>query len=190
MDSGDDYVNATLIVELPHEQIALFQKNLLSALPGEAADDVHVTSRSTQAQNVQQEKTDISHRLTQLTDYRDRLNALAKRANASVEDLIKIESELSNVEGQIEQLSAQGRDVSGRVAREQLSVLMTEHESLSDAFRPLGRVWRGSISLLARSAADALQFIIQIIPWLPIIALVIFLAPWLWKWARNSGRRA
>lgn len=184
-DTSENQTDAMLVVQLPHDQIASFERSILSALPGEDAADVRVASRSTQAQNVQQEQVDVEHRLAQLADYRDRLTALARRPDVRVDDLIKIQNELSNVESQLEQLAIQKRDVGERISREQLTVSFGEHETVGDAFRPIVAVWRDSIATVAQSAADALRFLIQVIPWLPILAGGFFLASWLWRLVRR-----
>ncbi|MGD0189382.1 MAG: DUF4349 domain-containing protein [Rhizomicrobium sp.] len=186
-DSGENFTDAMLVVELPHDQIIPFEQALQAVLPGEDAADVRVASRSTQAQNVAKEQADVGRRIAQLNDYRDRLIALSKRADVHVDDLIKIQSELSSVQSQLEQLSSQARDVNERVNREQLTVALGERETLGDAFRPIGRVWRESVFLIASSAADALRFLIQSIPWLPIAAGAFFLLSWLWRLVRRRG---
>lgn len=166
---------ANLVVALPHAKVEAFENSLLDPVSGESSSDVIVRSRSTQAQNVTQEATDLDHRIAQLTDYRDRLAAIAKRSDLHADDLIKIEHELSDVEGQLDQAIAQKNDVSRRISRETVTVSLGERATLSDAWRPIGRTWRNSLETLSDSAALALQFVIQILPWLPIIAGMIWL---------------
>jgi hypothetical protein len=185
-DSGENFTDATLAVELPRDQIGPFEQAIQAALPGEDAADIRVASRSTRAQNVTKEQSDVERRIVQLNDYRDRLTALSKRPDVRVDDLIKIESELSSVQSQLEQLTAQARDVGDRVSREQLTISIGERQTLGDAFRPIGRVLHDSVFLIASSAADALRFLIQSIPWLPIVAAAFFLLSWFWRRVRRQ----
>lgn len=85
----EDSVSGSLTLALPHDQVAMFEKGLLAPVDDESAGDVSVRSQSTQAENVGQEVTDADRKLAQLTDYGDRLTALSKRPNVSVDDLIK-----------------------------------------------------------------------------------------------------
>jgi len=179
MSAGDPDEGTTtqgqLVVALPHEKVEPFEKSLLDAVAGEGTDDVIMRSRSTQAENVTQQVTDLDHKIAQLTDYRDRLQALAKRPDLHADDLIKIEQELSDVESQLDDTIAQKNDVSAHVRRETLTVTLGERHTLSDAWRPLAQAWRDSLDTLSESAAAALQFVIQVLPWLPIVAGMIWL---------------
>ncbi|HEX4506482.1 MAG TPA: DUF4349 domain-containing protein, partial [Alphaproteobacteria bacterium] len=86
---------ASLSVRLTHEAVASFEQAVLKPLPGEQAGDVAVVSRSTSAEDLTAAIQDGDRRLAQLTDYRDRLTLLAKRTDAKVDDLIKVQGELS-----------------------------------------------------------------------------------------------
>jgi len=52
--------------------------------------------------------------------------------------------------------------------------------------RPLALVTRSALDLLIDSSADALRFVIMILPWLPIIAVGLVLIGWLWRMMRRS----
>jgi len=184
-DDEDNSTNATIVVELPHKQIDAFEHDILEPMSGESADSIKVISRSTQAQNVEQEQGDVEHRVRQLTDYRDRLTALSKRPDVRVDDLIKIESELSNVQSQLEQAAGQQRDVNDRVSKEQLTISLTSGEDAGNPFRPLAQVWHNSIELLLQSVANVLTFLIMFIPWIPVVALGFYLVSWAWRRIRR-----
>jgi hypothetical protein len=175
--------SAILVVSLPHDRIADFERDLLAPVAGEGAATVR--SRSTTAENVSGESADASRKLAQLTDYRDRLAALAKRPGLSVDDLIKVESELSKAQGDLDDAVSQKNSLGERVAKERLSVSLEMRPGVDDAFRPVGRVWRSSVQLFGQSTASALQFLIQVIPWLPLIIGALFLVRWLWRIARR-----
>ena len=116
---------ASLSVRLTHEAVGPFEQAVLKPLPGEQASDVAVVSRSTSAEDLTAAITDGDRRLAQLTDYRDRLTQLAKRGDAKVEDLIKVQSELSTTQSQIEELTAQQKRLGERVATELATVQIT-----------------------------------------------------------------
>jgi hypothetical protein len=100
---------AHLSVSLPHESVQAFESSLLEPLASEDAADILVKSRNTSAQNVTNQVRDIEARLSQLKNYRDRMQALASRRNAGTDDLIKIEGEISKTQAEIEQIEGQQR---------------------------------------------------------------------------------
>jgi hypothetical protein len=108
---------ASLAVALPHDKVAVFEKALLEPLPQDGSDKVSVQSRTTSAENVTTEASDTDRKITQLTAYRDKLAVLAKRSDLSVADLMKVEAELSKVEGDLDAALSDKRDV-GRTHRQ------------------------------------------------------------------------
>lgn len=177
---------ANLSVALPHDSVAPYEESLLALLPGENKDDVLVKSRNTGAVNVTNQVKDIESRLSQLTNYRDRMMELSKRGGAKTDDLIKIEGEISRTQAEIEAIEGQRRDLAERIAKENLSISFEPQSTATDAFQPVAEVWQDSLRLMAASAAGALAFVVGIVPWIPILLLVYFLVRWLWRRARRS----
>jgi hypothetical protein len=176
MDERNAYRSsyAQLVVLVPHDMVAPFEQRLLQLIEGERAGPVSIRSRSTDVGNVTTESTDIDQRLVQLTDYRDRLSGLMNRRDASVDELIKLAGELSSAQSNVEQFSAKKRDVAQRVAKDRLSIGFSERAGVTAAMLPLVLAWGNGLETLSESAANALTFVIAIIPWLPIIALAFY----------------
>jgi hypothetical protein len=191
INSGGDeqysFTNATLTVSMPHDGIARFEGALLDPVAGENKGDVVVGSRSTSAENVEQQASDLDKQVSQLTDYRDRLNELLKRPGLSVDDLIKVESELAKVEGDLNPLLSQKRDVSDRIQREQLVVSLSERASAPDALQPIRIAVRNGVQTLGENAGSAVHFLIALVPWVPIIAIAFLILPWAWRSVRRRG---
>lgn len=179
-DEGEMYAftSARLSLLLPHDKLNLFEQRLLIPVSGENTSDVEVRSRSTTADNVENAAGDASRKVLQLTAYRDRLALLAKRSNLSIDDIIRLEAEQSRVQGDLDDALAKLRDLNEGLARERLDVELSERAGLAG---PVARVWNNAASLLIESTANALQFLIQILPWLPIVGAGIFVASWLWR---------
>ena len=156
---------------------------MLQPLPGESKA-AEVQSRSTRAESVENEATDLDRKIAQLTAYRDGLAVIAKRPNLSVGDLIKVEGELAKTQTDLDQATAQKRNASDRIARERLSIFFGERPSV---MAPLARVWRDASNTLIDSLAAALQFLIEAVPWLPIVLGIFFLVRWLWRLARRRS---
>jgi hypothetical protein len=191
MNAGGDeeysYTNAQIVVSMPHDGIARFEKNLLDPVAGETKGDVTVIARSIAAENVEQQAEDLDKQIAQLSDYRDRLNELLKRPGLSVDDLIKVESELAKVEGDLDPLLSQKRSVAERVQREQMTVSLAERSSASDAWRPIRFALANSVQTLGNSSGSAIQFLIGAIPWLPIVGIAFLLTRWGWRSFRRRG---
>ncbi len=181
--------SAQLTVKLPHDQVDIFAGRLIEALPNEAPGDVVVRARSTSADNVTQQVADLARRMAQLTDYRDRLAVLTKRSDVRAAELIQIAGELSKVQTDIEQATAQQHEMADRIAKERLTIDLGEREG-SAVWRPIARVSRNALDLLIESSADALRFVIVILPWTPIVALAMVLIAWLWRRLRRGRSRA
>lgn len=177
---------ANLTVALPHDSVALFEESLMAPLPDENKDDVLVRSRNTNAQNVTNQVKDIESRLSQLTNYRDRMMELSKRGGAKTDDLIKIEGEISRTQSEIEQIEGQRRDLAERIAKENLTISFEAQSTASDALQPVRDVWQNSLRLMGDSAAGALALVVGIIPWIPVFLLGFFGLRWLWRRVRRA----
>lgn len=178
---------ANLSVALPHDAVAVFEQSLLEPLPDENKDDVVVKARTTNAQNVTNLVRDIESRLSQLTNYRDRMTELSKRGGAKTDDLIKIEGEISRTQSEIEAIEAQRRDLAERIAKENLSISFEGLSTASDAFQPVRDVWQNSLRLMGQSAAAVLTLIVGILPWIPVFLIGFFSLRWLVRRLRKSS---
>jgi hypothetical protein len=182
--SGGARPSASLTVRLSHGAVAPFEGGLLAPLPGEAAGDTVTRSRSTSAEDLTNAIADVDRRQAQLTDYRDRLTALLSRPDVKVEDLIKIESEISETQSQLDVIAAQQKTLNQRVDTEIVSVSLNAHAALGNVTGPIVLAWREAGPILGESTATALRFAIGILPWLPIVAiglLIIRLAFRRWR---------
>jgi hypothetical protein len=181
---------ATLSVRLPHDQIAAFEKILFTRLEGEGEGEPLLRQRTTNAEDLTYAIADNDRRLAQATDYRERLLALSKQSGAKVADLIQIEEKLSEVQSEIEQMTADQRGMNLRVDTELMNVTLSAHPSLAVATSPLAEAWRDATRVLGQSAASAFTFLVVAIPWLPIIALAGYLLSRLWRLLRRRRARA
>lgn len=181
---------ASLTVRLPHDKIALFEQALLAPLEGEAKGEPIVRERSTDAEDLTYALLDVERRLAQLTDYRDRLVALAKRGDAKVDDLIKIEEKISEVQSQIEALQAQQRGLNQRVDTEVLSISLAPIAGIENVRSPLAEAWRQAGQVLGESAARAFTFLVMAIAWIPVALILLVVLRLLWRVVRGRWRRA
>jgi hypothetical protein len=186
----DSMTSASLEVQLPHAALAPFEHALLAPVRGEKPGDAVMVSRQTQAQSVETQAADTGRRVAQLTDYRDRLSALEKRPNLSVDDLIKLESEESRVQSELDAATGQQRTLNDGIAREDVTIQLNETPVVIEAVGPIAQAWRDAGDTLAENTASALRFAIGAIPWLPVLALAIFLIARAWRLFRRRRETA
>ena len=179
IDAGDARAgrgpHASLTVRLPHAAVAEYEQALQQPVAGEAAGAVELRARNTTADDLTAALQDTDRRLAQLTDYRDRLTELAKRPDAKVEDLIKVQQELSNTQSEIEQITAQQKHLTQQVATELLTINLSADAATDGISGPIGQVWHNARTLLGQNAAAALRFAIGAVPWLAIAAVALAL---------------
>ena len=179
IDAGDPRngrgPHASLTLRLPHAAVAGYEQALEQPVSGEAAGAVELKARNTTADDLTAALQDTGRRLAQLTDYRDRLTELAKRPDAKVEDLIKVEQELSNTQSEIEQITAQQSHLNQQVATELLTINLSADAATDGISGPVAQVWHNARTVLGQNTAAALRFAIGAVPWLAIGAVALAL---------------
>nr|WP_232629515.1 DUF4349 domain-containing protein [Methylobacterium sp. Leaf118] len=182
--------SAMVQVRLPHAGVAPYIAAVTAPLPGEAAGDVVLQDQSTRAEDLTRALADTGRRLSQLTDYRDRLTALAEKPDNRAEDLIRIAGELAQVQGQIEDAEGRRRGLDERVDTEIITVTFRATRAQAGAFAPVQEVWTRSGPILGESAASALRVVVVSLPWLPVVLLGLLLLRVLWRLRRRRQRPA
>ncbi|HXZ67633.1 MAG TPA: DUF4349 domain-containing protein, partial [Alphaproteobacteria bacterium] len=177
--------SAEIGVRLPHDQIARYEAALLKPLEGEDKGQPILTQSTTDAEDLTFAISDGDRRLKQAMDYRDRLTVLAQHAGAKVEDLIQIEEKLSEVQSQIEELTASQKQLNLRVDTEVLNVTLSATPTIANVRSPLARAWSEAGEMLGQSTADAFTFVVSALPWIPLIAIGLWILTLLWKLVRG-----
>lgn len=173
--------SARLSVGLPHDKVTMFEKRLMARLPQDGNGKVDVTSRSTTVENQTVAAADADRELKQATAYRDQLEELAKRPNLTVDEVIKVHTELATAQEAVDTAEAAKRASDSNIVLERLNV------SLEEAVLPVETgafdgFWKNAHDIFMASVADMALRLVNLIPWLPI-ALVIA-----WLVARFTGR--
>ena len=178
--STGDYPSASLEILLPHDRVDGFRKTVLAPVAGENVDDVKLRASGTRTDNVDTQSAGAARTVEQLTAYRDRLVALSKRPGLSIDDTIKLEAEISRVQGELDDAVSAKADVDGRVTRETVNISLGGQPPGA-----IAEVGRRASDILVSNTANALEFLIGVIPWLPIIAAAIALGYWLLRLLRR-----
>ncbi len=159
-------------IRIPQGKLQQFIDSL-TALP-----DVTVRQKSISGQDVSEEYIDINARLENMQRHETRLRELLARAN-SVEEILKVESELSRVRSQIESTTGRLKNLTGRIEMSTLNLSVREvnanywsnySHKLKNAFNE-GIIMAGNVLLAIITGAIGLA---------PLFAFLAVLA-WLWR---------
>lgn len=180
---------ARLSVRLPHASVDSFKSLLLEPLPEEAPGEPSLRRSSTNAEDLTFQISDTERRLAQATDYRERLTVLSRRGDAKVDELIKVQQTLSEVQSSIEEMTIETRQLNTRVDTELLNISLAPYEPLTSVASPLGSAWRDAARALGESTASAFLFVVVLLPWLPLVALGGAALVWLWRFMRKGRRQ-
>jgi hypothetical protein len=183
--SVDQTISARLQVALPHDKVALFETRLLNRLPQDGNGRVEATSRSTSTENETQSAVDIDRQLTQAKAYRDKLEDLSKRPNLSVEEVIKIHSELTEAQTAVENAAAAKRASDSDIVLERMNVAFEEAIVPVERFAFDG-FWKNARNVIMASTADMLLRLVNALPWLPLAFVLAWL---LARFMRRLQRR-
>lgn len=186
--------NANLTLRVPKDKLEEFLS--------EVAEVGNVVSRSESVEDVTLTYVDLeSHKKTLLTE-QDRLLELLEQAE-SIEDIITIESRLSNVQYQIESMESQLRTFDNKVDYSTVYLYIDEVEELTPVEVVEETVWERitggfmqSLSNVGRGLREfCIWFVVHIpyfILWAVIIAVIILAGRPVYKYfkARNEKKRA
>jgi Domain of unknown function (DUF4349) len=168
-------VSAELQVALPHNEVAIFQQRLLKRLPQDGNGRVEITSSNTSTENQTQSAADIDRELAQASAYRDSLEALAKRSGLTVDEVIKIHSELEQAQTAVDNAEAAKRASATNIGLERMNISLQETFVPPPAPSPFADFWTNAAAVLAASTADMLLGVIGVLPWLPIVFVGLWL---------------
>jgi hypothetical protein len=141
------------------------------------APPAEVVTQSERAEDRTTAVLDIEKRLEVKTALRDRLLAMLKDPNTkNPADLLAIEKELAQVQGDIESSIAQ-RDYLRTITETVRFDITYEGRSVVVAgydFSPIKRAAAGIVQTLITSVASLIVFLAAVLPWLPLVVLVVW----------------
>lgn len=154
---------------------------------------IRVTEESSQSQDVTEEYSDLQGRLENLSHTEEQYILLFEKAK-SVEDMLKIQNELSIVQGQIEQVMGRIQYLERTSAMSLISVTIRDatseepivapgwsfQETFKDAFRSIARF--GQLM-----AGSAIWIVIYSPVWASLLVLSYLCIKWIIRRTNNSG---
>lgn len=144
-----------------------------------------VVSQSSTAQDLAGPIQDGEKKLAMLNDYRAKLEALRGRAGGDIDALIKVNKELAQVQGELEDLAGQQAHLMQRVDTEILGVSIQAGRQRS-FWRPMGRALADFGENLSQGVSVFITGLAYLLPWLLALPLLAGLVRWFWRrWRRN-----
>ena len=146
------------------------------------------------SQDVTEEYFDVQARIRNKQEEEKRLLKHLNETTGKLEEILAVERELSRVRGEVEQMQGRLRLLTDRT---QLSTITIEATEWKDYKPPvaatfptqLGRAFFRSVDNLVSFGQSLLLVAVALAPWLPLIAVGIFVARWLVRASRNGSRR-
>jgi len=186
---GDGRVSARASVRVTPERYPALAA-IITARPAE------VTAQSERADDRTIAVLDVEKRLEVKTALRDRLTAMLNDpATKPVADLIAIEKELVQAQGDIESATTQRNYLRTITDTVQVDITYDGHQVVVAGydFSPIKRAVNSIGGTFATSVASLITFAAAIVPWLPVIVLLVWGARRglrRWRTARSTARAA
>lgn len=140
--------------------------------------------RSTQVEDLADAIQDTQARFEMLTTYRQQLLELQRKAASNIDAAIKVASELSTVQSNLEQATGQAAYQTKRTTTD----IVTVHFSVTESkafWRPIRESLRDFFGNLSEGISQAITAVAFILPWLIVVIPGLYLVRFLW---RRRGR--
>jgi hypothetical protein len=143
-----------------------------------------IEHRSTTVEDLADAIQDTQSRLEMLTNYRKELLALQAKAAANIDAAIKIASELSTVQSNLERAVGEAAFQTKRVTTDIVTINFAVAEQRA-FWRPVREAFRDFLGNLSNGLSQAITAVAYIVPWLFVVVPGLYLVRFLW---RRRGR--
>jgi hypothetical protein len=140
--------------------------------------------RSTKVEDLAEAIQDTQSRVEMLTNYRKQLLELQAKATTNIDAAIKIASELSAVQSNLEKASGEAAFQAKRTTTDVVTVLFSVTEQ-KVFWRPIREAVRDFFGNLSNGVSQAITAVAYILPWLFVVIPGLYLVRLLW---RRRGR--
>jgi hypothetical protein len=139
-----------------------------------------IERRSTQVEDLVDAIADTHARIEMLTNYRQQLLALQAKAGTNVEAAIKLASELSTVQTNLERVNGEAAYQTKRVTTDVLRIefMVAEHKAF---WRPVHEAIRDFLGNLSTGLSQAITAVAYIVPWLFVVVPGLYFVRFLWR---------
>jgi hypothetical protein len=149
---------------------------------------------SLDSKDVTEEFYDLEARIKNKKIEEERLIGHLKNSTGKLEEILAVEREISRVRGEIEQQQGRLQLLANLTSLTTLTINMYERKDYVRAADPgfgtsVGRTFSGSLEMLTKFGRGVVLVVVALVPWLPVLVLVIGMPYWLLRrWLR--GMRA
>jgi DNA repair exonuclease SbcCD ATPase subunit len=158
--------------------------NAVEDLIGFATGLGRLEHRSTQVEDLADAIQDTQSRIEMLTTYRKQLLELQGKAGTNIDAAIKVASELSTVQSNLEQATGQAAYQAKRTSTDIVTVRFLVREQKA-FWRPIQEAVRDFFGNLSNGISQAITAVAYILPWLLVVIPGLYLVRFLW---RRRGR--
>jgi hypothetical protein len=155
-----------------------------------AAAPAHIIAHSESAEDKTAAILDVDARIKSKKALRDQLEKLMKQPErGTLADLLAIERELSNVQGEIESAEAQYSYLTKLTDTIKIDVSYYSDFAITPVsdFAPILEALHKVKSTVAHSVAALITFLAGVAPWIPVIGLVFWFIRFLWRrWRKRA----
>jgi hypothetical protein len=146
------------------------------------------------SQDVTEEYFDIQARIRNKQEEEKRLLKHLAESTGQIKDILEVERELSRVRGEVEQMQGRLRFLSDRTELSTVTIDATEWKEYTPPVAAtfptqIARTFFGSVDYLASFGKSLTLVFAALVPWLPLIVVVLFAARWLVRRAQWSSAR-
>jgi hypothetical protein len=132
----------------------------------------------TDAKDVTEEFVDTEARLKNKRVEEERLQEHLKNSTGKLEDILAVERELARVRGEIEQAQGHIQKLASLSDLATVTVSLRERKGYTPPESPaftstIGRTFGDSLDMLARAGKTVLLVAVAIVPWLPVLGVII-----------------
>lgn len=147
------------------------------------AKSVTILEHSTESEDKTATVVDVEAKLTNLTEFRNRLRAMLAKSPANVKDLIEVERELSKVQAELDSIVATRKALANETEKVAVQITFQSKRTIArtGALTPVISAFQESGSVLSESLATLITFVFNIIPWLVLIIPAIWFGPRLFR---------
>ena len=146
-----------------------------------------VQSVAVNSQDVTEEFVDVSARVAAKKVQEQRLIDLIKNATSQLDEVLKVESELARVRGEIERMEGRIRFLKDQTELTTITITVKEVKDYQPPEAPtfstkIRRAWQGSLLTLSHNTGDRILALVGWLPYVPVYALIYGAAIWiLWR---------
>jgi hypothetical protein len=174
---GPESPRAHLELRAPPAQIENLRKSLEQF--GE------ISRQSTQGEDLAAPIGDTEKKLAMLTHYRSQLEALQNKAGQNIESLIKVTSELAQVQSDLEELSGERAHLYQRVNTQLLTIVL-ESDAPYSILTPVKRTSQEFGQNMMQALSSIITAVAFLIPWTVFVLILVWIFRFLTGKSKNK----